>query len=169
MVITGLNNDMHNKSSKYGGEKSPVFGVNLPGPKVIYEAKNNLGVDRKSVAIQLPQSAHFSLHLPYTIFGLGRFCNFITKLSVSVSNETCEEDSIIPNAQIVIIPNPLNEPKHWKIKLFVTPSRIILQSALVFAGTCLLLLFTIGVLHYQERKLDHKQKWEDSGAISVFR
>lgn len=164
-----MNNNNYKTLSYYGGQKSPIFGVNLPGPKVIYEAKNYQGVDRKGVAVQLPQSAYFSLHLPYTIFGLGRFCNFITKLSVSVLNETREEDAIIPNAQIVIIPYPLHEPSDWKIKLFVTPSRIILQSALVFAGTCLILLLTIGVLHYHERKVDSKKKWEDSGAISVFR
>lgn len=143
--------------------------VNLPGPKITYETKTYQGVNHKGVAAQLPQSAHFSLHLPYTIFGLGRFCNFITQLEVSVLHRTHEADSIIPNSQIVLIPNPLNKPSYWQIKLFVTPSRIILQSTLVFAGTCLLILFTIGVLHYKERKVDRMKNLEDSGAISAFR
>lgn len=169
MVITGLKNENNKILSSYETKKSFTFGVNLPGPKVTYETMTYQGESRSGVTIQLPQSAHFSLHLPYTVFGLGRFCNFITKLDVSVLNMTHEADSIIPNSQIVLIPNPLNKPSSWQTKLLVTPSRIILQSALVFTGTCLIILFIIGILHYKERKLDRMKKWEDSRAILVFR
>lgn len=35
-------------------------------------------------AVQLSQSAHFSLQLPYTLFGLGRSPNFVDKVEVGI-------------------------------------------------------------------------------------
>lgn len=158
MVVTGLTNTKYEMLPSHVGKKSRTFGTNLPGPKVIYQTTTQNGDYRKGAATQLPQSAYYSLYLPYTIFGLGRTPNFVNDLSVSVLNETNSWPSIIPNSQMVVIPNPLNDPSRWKAKLFVTPSRLILRSAAALAGTCLLILVIIGVLYFKERQEDRIEK-----------
>ena len=60
-----------------------------------------------------------SLQLPYSIFGLGSTPNFVEELKVgllapTVNNEIKglikEWHQIIPNSQLVINPNPRNQP-----------------------------------------------------------
>lgn len=158
MVVTGLTNSKYEMLPSRLGKKSRTFGTNLPGPKVSYVTTTQEGNPRQGIATQLPQSAYYSLYLPYTIFGLGRTPNFVDELTVSVLNETRSWTQIIPNSQMVVIPNPINEPSRWNAKLFVTPSRLILQSAAALAGTCLLILVIIGVLYFKERQEDRIEK-----------
>ncbi|XP_050524922.1 T-cell immunomodulatory protein [Daktulosphaira vitifoliae] len=158
MVVTGLTNSKYEMLPSRLGKKSRTFGTNLPGPKVSYLTTTQDGDPRQGTATQLPQSAHYSLYLPYTIFGLGRTPNFVDELTVSVLNETRSWTQIIPNSQMVVIPTPINDPIRWNAKLFVTPSRLILQSALALAGTCLLILVIIGVLYLKERQEDRIEK-----------
>ncbi|XP_050440730.1 T-cell immunomodulatory protein [Adelges cooleyi] len=158
MVVTGLRNSKNEMVPSRLGKKSRTFGTNLPGPKVSYLTTTQDGDPRQGTATQLPQSAHYSLYLPYTIFGLGRTPNFVDELTVSVLNETRSWTQIIPNSQMVVIPKPINNPSEWNAKLFVTPSRLILQSAFALAGTCLLILVIIGVLYLKERQEDRIEK-----------
>lgn len=158
MVVTGLTNSKHEVVSGGLTKKSRTFGTNLPGPKVSYLTTTQDGHPRQGIATQLPQSGYYSLYLPYTIFGLGRTPNFVDELIVSVLNETHSWPQIIPNSQMVIIPNPIDDPSKWNAKLFVTPSRLILQSAAALAGTCLFILVIIGVLYFKERQEDRIEK-----------
>ena len=162
MVVTGLTNSKYEMLPSRLGKKSRTFGTNLPGPKVSYVTTTQDGFPRQGIATQLPQSAYYSLYLPYTIFGLGRTPNFVDELTVSVLNETRSWTQIIPNSQMVVIPNPINDPSRWNAKLFVTPSRLIFQSAAALAWTCLLILVIIGVLYFKERQEDRIEKRQEA-------
>ena len=67
----------------------------------------------KFKATQLSQSAHMSLQLPYTVFGLGATPNFVEELSVgfllvdqgnNIKGISRKWQQIIPNSQLVINP-----------------------------------------------------------------
>ena len=152
MVLTGRNNSMYPISPGSLGKKKRTYGTNLPGPSIAYRTTTQDGSPRNAIAAQLPQSAHFSLNLPYTIFGLGRTPNFVDALTIGVGGKSREWPQIIPNSQMVMIPNPIAEPWRWKAQLLVTPSKLILLSAAALTGTCSLISFIIVALYWKERR-----------------
>lgn len=162
MVVNGLTNSHFEMLSGRFRKKSRAFSANFPGPKVSYVTTTQDGYPRQGTATQLPQSAYYSLYLPYTIFGLGRTPNFVDELTVSILNETRCWTQIIPNSQMVVIVNSINDSSRWNAKLFLTPSNLIFQSAVALAGTCLLILVTIGVLHFKESEEDRIEKRKES-------
>lgn len=85
MVLTGLTNSMYPISPGTLGKKKRTYGTNLPGPSVAYKTTTQDGSPRSGIAAQLPQSAHYSMNLPYTTFGLGRTPNFVDFLIIGVS------------------------------------------------------------------------------------
>lgn len=87
MVLTGRNNSMYPISPGSLGKKKRTYGTNLPGPSIAYKTTTQDGSPRNAIAAQLPQSAYFSLNLPYTTFGLGRTPNFVDSLTIGVSCE----------------------------------------------------------------------------------
>lgn len=117
---------------------------------------------RHAVSAQLPQSAHFSLNLPYNIFGLGRTPNFVDLLTVGLSSHYRQWTQIIPNSQMVVIPWPVDKPAVWKAQLFVTPSKLILMSVAGLTTACALITVIIGVLHWKERQEDKKERLSES-------
>uniref|UniRef100_A0A8C4R1A1 Integrin alpha FG-GAP repeat containing 1 n=1 Tax=Eptatretus burgeri TaxID=7764 RepID=A0A8C4R1A1_EPTBU len=161
IVLSGL------CGSKCGSKES--FGVNQPGPYVEYTTVNAAGSEQKSSAAQLSQSAHLALQLPYSVLGLGRSANFIDHLVVGIPRPAGETDlrkrawmSIIPNAQLIVIPYPNDEPQRWSTKLYLTPSRGVLLTAIALLSVCLLLLIIIGALHWHEKKADNKEKRQEA-------
>ncbi|KAK9873139.1 hypothetical protein WA026_021374 [Henosepilachna vigintioctopunctata] len=162
MVLTGLTNTSNPMIMGRVGKKRRTYGTNLPGPKISYSTVTQNGNLRQAAAAQLPQSAHFSLNLPYTIFGLGRTPNFVDSLVVGLSNHTKEWPQIIPNSQMVVIPWPSNQPNKWRAQLFVTPSKLILMSVAALTGVCGLITLLIGVLYWKERQEDKKERLSES-------
>ncbi|XP_074103257.1 T-cell immunomodulatory protein [Cotesia typhae] len=162
MVLTGLTNSKYPISPGSVGKKKRTYGTNLPGPSIAYRTTTQEGYPREAIAAQLPQSAHFSLNLPYTTFGLGRMPNYIEKLTVGVAGKYREWQQIIPNSQIVVIPNPINEASKWKVQLFVTPSKLILLSAAALTGTCGLISAIIIALYWKERREDKIEKLQEA-------
>lgn len=134
----------------------------MPGPRVSYRTTTQEGDLRHAASAQLPQSAHFSLNLPYTIFGLGRTPNFVDSLTVGLSNHSRQWTQIIPNSQMVVIPWPVDKPSVWKAQLFVTPSKLILMSVAGLTTACALITVIIGVLHWKERQEDKKERLSES-------
>jgi integrin alpha FG-GAP repeat containing protein 1 len=134
----------------------------LPGPSIDYYTTTQEGTKMHGASAQLPQSAYFSLHLPYTIFGLGRTPNFVDSVVVGLANHSRTWQQLIPNSQIIVIPWPTDEPQNWKAQLFVTPSKIILKSVFALGGVCLVILFIILGLHIKERKEDKVEKLQES-------
>jgi hypothetical protein len=63
---------------------------------------------------------------------------------------------IFPNAQLYVIPYPSLSPQTWMLKLFITPSRNIMFTALSIIGIVLCLVAIIVALEYQEKRLDRK-------------
>lgn len=141
------------------------YGTNSPGSSVCYQMVNANGA-MKSCAGQMSQSADFALHMPYTIFGLGLYANYIEKLTAQVpsgsSNYVYKRimEQIVPDSQIVFIPNPLLDPQSWKVQLFLTPSDIIYKTLYTLSGICIVLIFLISVLHRQEMLEDVKEQAE---------
>ncbi|CAK9815451.1 T-cell immunomodulatory protein [Anthophora plagiata] len=162
MVLTGRNNSMYPISPGSLGKKKRTYGTNLPGPSIAYRTTTQDGSPRNAIAAQLPQSAHFSLNLPYTTFGLGRTPNFVDALTIGVAGWSREWPQIIPNSQMVVIPNPILEPSRWKAQLFVTPSKLILLSAAALTGTCGLISLIIVALYWKERREDKIEKLQEA-------
>ncbi|KAK2576727.1 hypothetical protein KPH14_005381 [Odynerus spinipes] len=162
MVLTGRNNSMYPISPGSLGKKKRTYGTNLPGPSIAYRTTTQDGSPRNAIAAQLPQSAYFSLNLPYTTFGLGRTPNFVDSLTIGVGGKSREWPQIIPNSQMVVIPNPISEPYKWKAQLFVTPSKLILLSAAALGGTCALITLIIVALYWKERREDKIEKLQEA-------
>ena len=119
------------------------------------------------LAPQLCQSAHFALQLPYTVFGLGQTPNFVDTLTVGVpSNKKSVRHrswtQIIPNSQLVVLPSPPDQPNHWTLQLYLTPSRKILATGIVLLSTCLACALVVLVLHLLERREDKMEKQQAS-------
>lgn len=162
MVVTGLINKDQPLTIGPLGKKRRTYGTNLPGPRVSYRTTTQEGKPRAGAAVQIPQSAHFSLNLPYTIFGLGRTPNFVDSLTVGVYGNHRVWTQLIPNSQMVIIPWPTDDPSQWRVQLFVTPSKLIFQSIVALLGTCVVILIIIGVLYWKERREDHFEKLQEA-------
>ncbi|XP_039296472.1 T-cell immunomodulatory protein isoform X4 [Nilaparvata lugens] len=162
MVSMGQTNNRSSLINNPLGIKQFTYGTNLPGPTVFYSTTTQEGEYRAATSTQLPQSAHYSLMLPYTIFGLGRMPNFVDKLEVHVYGNVRQFFQLIPNSQVVVIPTPRDEPNLWKVQLFVTPSKLIVRSVFALLGTCLLITAIIGVLYWKERREDHREKLQEA-------
>ena len=165
LVSTGIN---------YQNEPNKIPGTNLPGPLICYELLDVNGYTQNRCAGQLSQSAHFSLALPYTFFGLGETPNFVESIHASISNGQSLEPligewtQIVPNVQAVVIPEPKKDPNLWPFKLFLTPSNIVFQTLITLASICCGLVFVIGILHRKELAEDlaeheeYKRHWPES-------
>lgn len=162
MVLSGLcSNDCP--------EEVKPFGVNQPGPYVMYTTVDSNGYLKNASAGQLSQSAHFSLQLPYTVLGLGRSANFLDHLFVGIPRQPGETDirkqewtAIIPNSQLIVIPYPHDRPRSWSAKLYLTPSNSVLLTAIALIGVCVFILVIIGILHWQEKKADDREKRQEA-------
>ncbi|XP_003222974.2 T-cell immunomodulatory protein [Anolis carolinensis] len=162
IVLSGLcSNDCPHKVTP--------FGVNQPGPYIMYTTVDANGYLKNGSAGQLSQSAHFSLQLPYNVLGLGRSANFLDHLYVGIPRplgETSERKqewtAIIPNSQLIVIPYPHYLPRSWSAKLYLTPSNIVLLTAIALIGVCVFILAIIGILHWQEKKADDREKRQEA-------
>ncbi|XP_056317946.1 T-cell immunomodulatory protein [Danio aesculapii] len=150
-------------------EKVKPFGVNQPGPYVKYTSVDSNGYLKNASAGQLSQSAHLALQLPYTVLGLGRSANFLDHLFVGIPRPPGGKDvrmqewtAIIPNSQLIVIPYPQNDPRSWSAKLYLTPSNIVLLTAIALIGVCIFILVIIGILHWQEKKADDREKRQEA-------
>ncbi|KAM9765327.1 T-cell immunomodulatory protein [Menidia menidia] len=162
MVLSGLCSNDCPKDVK-------PFGVNQPGPYVMYTTVDSNGYLKNASAGQLSQSAHFALQLPYTVLGLGRSANFLDHLFVGIPREPGdtgirkqEWTAIIPNSQLIVIPFPHDKPRSWSAKLYLTPSNSVLLTAIALIGVCVFILVIIGILHWKEKKADDREKRQEA-------
>lgn len=162
IVLTGLTNRHAPTKLTPLGRKKRTYGTNLPGPRIAYYTTKPDGEKQESTSVQIPQSAYFSLHLPYTIFGLGRTPNFVDKLTVGLSHQNRTWTQLIPNSQMVVVPWPPDDPSRWKAQLFVTPSKLIWMSVLSLGATCAVITLIILVLHIKERREDKLERLQET-------
>lgn len=73
-----------------------------------------------------------------------------------------EWTAIIPNSQLIVIPYPQNDPRSWSARLYLTPSNIVLLTAIALIGVCVFILVIIGILHWQEKKADDREKRQEA-------
>lgn len=158
IVLTGLKNQNSTEIRTPLGRRKRTYGTNLPGPRIEYSTTTQEGLPQHGASAQLPQSAYFSLQLPYTIFGLGRTPNFVDSLNVGLSNHSRQWTQLIPNSQMIVIPWPTEEPSRWKAQLFVTPSKLIWMSVFALGVTCLVIMFIILGLYIKEKREDKLEK-----------
>jgi len=158
------------------GSSSPFirYGTNQPGPSVNYRLIDPEGNKRIGFAGQLSQSSDFSLQMPYSIFGLGKLPNFVDNLTASVPGLLDKNPKIqswfqiVPDAQVVVIPYPPQEPRLWRIKLFITPSDIVLSTLITLGCICCILILIILLLHRKEVLEDlaeheeYRRHWPES-------
>ena len=182
MVASGLcykdcstiKNPSPTPSFEPGVENSVAYGTNQPGPNICHELVDFDGYVRKARQGQLTSSAHFNLQMPYMIFGLRSWPNFVDTLSATIpSPESSVVRSrtwtqIVPDAQVVLIPYPKELPSFWRSKLFLTPSDIVLSTLITLASICILLIVVIAFLHRKEileviaEHEEYKRCWPDS-------
>jgi len=161
IVLTGLANKDQRLIPTPIGKKIRTYGSNFPGPKISYRTVSQES-SRAAVSAQLPQSAYFSLHLPYTLFGLGRTPNFIDTLTVGINYQNRTWTQLIPNSQMVVIPWPKNHPELWTAQLFVRPSKLIRQTIFALMGTCFLISLIILCLYWKERREDRFERLQEA-------
>ncbi|CAJ0582260.1 unnamed protein product, partial [Mesorhabditis spiculigera] len=142
-------------------------GISWPGACVRFEMTDSWTNGKKEgVSCQLSTSTHRSLGSPYTLFGLGRSPNFVDKIVVGAPRQVGRGQSgtftqLVPNSRIFVIP-PKEPDGTWAHRLFVTPSQLIIQSLIVLASVCLLLLLVAIFLHIRERKEDKVERQAQS-------
>lgn len=162
MVLTGLTNKNATAIEGPLRKKKQTFGTNLPGPRISYKTVDQEGKIRIGVSAQIPQSAHYSLYLPYIMFALGRTPNFLENITVGFASRYREWPQIIPNSQMVVIPHPIDNPARWTVQLFVTPSKVVYTCLAVLIGTCFFIFGIIVLLHLHEKKMDRLERRQEA-------
>ncbi|GAB0091058.1 T-cell immunomodulatory protein [Sergentomyia squamirostris] len=162
IVLTGLVNKEVPTTKTPLGRTKKTYGSNLPGPRIAYYTITQDGYPQYGTSAQIPQSAYFALHLPYTIFGLGRTPNFVDSITVGMSNQSRTWTQLIPNSQMIVVPWPIREPWRWKAQLFVTPSKLILMSMVALGGTCIVIMLIILGLYIKEKREDKIEKLQEA-------
>jgi len=161
IVLTGA---CYHNCNHHSSDYVP-YGTNTGGQVISYKSQRpgpETFDSYQSVAAQMPQTSHFSLGLPYTIFGLGLAPNFVDYLSVNLSGHSHEWPQIIPNSQLYVIPYPPDKPDQWEAKLIIFTSKNIVMAGLALIGTCALVTFIIILLHTREKRQDHKAKLQEA-------
>jgi len=101
--------------------------------------------------------------LPFVIFGLGRSPNFVDTLTVGTPafpdplSQRMHWPQLVPNSRIYIIP-PGPDKNSWTSRLYMTPSRLIIQSLTVMVAVCGIIVVIIAFLHWRERRQDQVER-----------
>ena len=163
------------------GSKGKVeHGANLPGSTFRYKLKDVNDQDKVFKASQMTSSSFFALQTPYIVFGLGKYVNYVDAINVTIPfnhDERLKRDTdnqrlprwgahdqqTVPDAQILVIPNPPDQPSKWAFQLYLTVTLPNIFSGLyTLSGICGLLIVIILFLH-------HKEKLEDAPESREFR
>ena len=102
------------------------------------------------------------------VLGLGSYANYVDQIKVTVPGGKDEKrehiiEQVVPDAQVIVIPHPMDEPRYWMTKLFYTPSDIVFQTLYTLLGICVTLLVIIFGLHKREQIEDKKEQREFRG------
>ncbi|CAI2734991.1 unnamed protein product [Schistosoma spindalis] len=145
------------------------YGLMVPGISSNLNTEAATGGRHLSAALLGSQSCCSALQVPFEIFGLGQFANYVEKLTISIppSRELIRSrllSFIVPKAQIVINPYPLDNPSAWTMKLFLQPlyNMKVLYIAVTLLCICILLIIIIGILQWFEFREDRLEKQKES-------
>lgn len=166
-----------------GSKEKVEYGANLPGSTFQYELKDVNDKDKKFKASQMSSSSFFALQTPYIVFGLGKYVNYVDKISVTIPFNHDEDrddrdgdlprtgihdQQIVPDAQILVIPYPPDKTSKWTFQLYLKVTYSNVYSGLyTLLGICGLLICIILILHRLEKLEDapesaeFRQNWLD--------
>lgn len=144
-------------------------GISWVGACASFSMSTSYGPPRVSTQCQLPQSSHRTFHSPFLLFGLGRSPNFVDEIELgsprwpteSSGNQKHILKQIVPNSRIVVVP-PEREGTFWQVRLYITPSQLIIQSLLVQISVCFVLTCLAIGLHLKEQQADKKERQQAS-------
>ncbi|VDM35291.1 unnamed protein product [Hydatigera taeniaeformis] len=148
-----------------------VLPYGLPGYgfRASYETQGVDGGRIRSSGVFVTSSCCGALQLPFTTFGFGDFATYIENVPVSVPAPAQqirkhELTFIVPNAQVVVVPYPPNNPLNWQAKLFLQPlyDMKVIYVAITLLVTCIVLLIVVVVLQYLEVREDQKERMQES-------
>ncbi|KAI6188091.1 Protein of unknown function DUF842 domain containing protein [Aphelenchoides besseyi] len=143
-------------------------GISWVGACSSYSMSTSFGKPRVSTQCQLPQTSYRTFHSPFILFGLGRSPNFVDivqlgspRWPVESLNQRHSLKQLVPNSRVIIVP-PERDGTHWQSRLYLTPSRLIIQSLLVQISVCFILFCLVLGLHLREKKADRKERQSQS-------
>uniref|UniRef100_A0A5K3F2X2 Integrin alpha FG-GAP repeat containing 1 n=1 Tax=Mesocestoides corti TaxID=53468 RepID=A0A5K3F2X2_MESCO len=148
-----------------------VLPYGLPGYgfRASYETQGADGSRIHSSAVFVTSACCGALQLPFTIFGFGDFANYVENVPVSIPAPTNETRThkltfIVPNAQVVVVPNPIETPSDWQTKLFLEPlyDMKVIYVAITLLVTCVVLIVVVTVLQCLEVRSDQQEKLQES-------
>ncbi|EUB62759.1 T-cell immunomodulatory protein [Echinococcus granulosus] len=148
-----------------------VLPYGLPGYgfRASYETQGADGGRIRSSAVFVTSSCCGALQLPFTTFGFGDFATYIENVPVSVPAPTQQARKhkltfIVPNAQVVVVPYPPDNPSNWQAKLFLQPlyDMKVIYVAITLLVTCIVLLVVVAILQYLEVRSDQKERMQES-------
>lgn len=145
------------------------YGLAVPGITTSIDTENPNGARQLNVALLSSQSCCSSLQVPFNVYGLGQFANYVERLIVSTppsSNAICSKviSFLVPKSQIVINPYPHDNPNAWTTKLFLQPlyDMKVVYIAITLLCVCILLLIIIGILQWFEFRDDQIEKQKEA-------
>lgn len=148
------------------------YGNVLPGATIRYSSINTKGVEESGIAVQTYRTSHMTLDLPCNVFGIGHSPNFIESLAVTAPNPEKVYKKvwkqIVPNSQIVVIPKPMERPNRWIMKLFLTPSDVVLKTFGILVAICFVLGTLAGGLEFKERREDRRARQSEAHRIVLW-
>src|SRR5699024_10375997 len=108
---------------------------------------------------------HFSLQLPFMVFGLGDVLNVVNDLQISIPNgkhgaRSRQWNEITPGSKLIIVPYPVDDPKKWDMRVYINMGIYSMISLAFLFLLCILLVIAIYILHYREKKEDRKDHIE---------
>jgi len=143
-------------------------GVSWVGACASFSMSTSYGAPKVSIQCQMPQTSYRTFHSPFVLFGLGRSPNFVDEVVFgsprwpnNVHNQRYVREQIVPNSRIIVVP-PEKEDTHWQSRLYLTPSRLIIQSLIVQVTVCFILLCVVVGLHIRERNHDRRERQSQS-------
>lgn len=63
---------------------------------------------------------------------------------------------------MIVVPSPPEDPQKWKVRLFVTPSKLIVMSVITLGVTCLIIMLIILGLYIKEKREDKIERLQEA-------
>ncbi|KAI6240967.1 hypothetical protein M3Y99_00406500 [Aphelenchoides fujianensis] len=143
-------------------------GISWVGACAAFSMSTSYGAPRVSTQCQLPQTSYRTFHSPFVLFGLGRSPNFVDIVNLGSprwpadsSNQHYQLKQIVPNSRVIVVP-PERDGNHWQSRLYLTPSRLIIQSLIVQISVCFILFCLVLGLHLREKRDDRRERQSQS-------
>ncbi|TPP59916.1 T-cell immunomodulatory protein [Fasciola gigantica] len=145
------------------------YGLTIPGLSSAYRTESADGQRVKSAGLLGVQSCCGALQVPFSVFGLGPFANYVDQVTVSIPRNSTGVRSlsipaVVPNCEVFVNPYPHDDPARWTPKLFLQPlyNMKVVYIAITLLCVCVLLVVIISVLQWLEIREDRSEKQKEA-------